>query len=198
MNRDELLQATKKQLTPARWEHTLRVADTAVRLAKRVKIDPDRAEIAAILHDYCKFWPDNELISWIKTCHLPPDLLSYNKELWHAPVGAEVARKEWDIEDEDILNAIRYHTTGRPRMSELEKIIFLADYIEPGRRFPGVDRVRELAESDLDQAVLQALNNTIIFLIERGQKVYPLTLLARNDMLDQVKRNEMRLREESI
>lgn len=188
MNREYLLQATRKQLTPARWEHTLRVADTAVRLAKRENIDPDRAEIAAILHDYCKFWPEEDLILWIEKCHLPPDLLSYNKELWHAPVGAEVARKELGIDDEDILNAIRYHTSGRPGMSKLEKIIFLADYIEPGRRFPGVDQVRELSENDLDQAVLQALNNTIIFLIERGQKVYPLTLLARNDMLDQTKK----------
>lgn len=196
MNREYLLQATKKQLTPARWEHTLRVADTAVRLAKRMNVDPDRAEIAAILHDYCKFWPEEDLILWIEKCHLPLDLLSYNKELWHAPVGAEVARKELGINDEDILNAIRYHTSGRPGMSKLEKIIFLADYIEPGRRFPGVDQVRELSENDLDLAVLQALNNTIIFLIERGQKVYPLTLLARNDMLDQT--NEMRLREESI
>lgn len=195
MDRDIIVEATKSQLTPARWEHTLRVAETAVELAKREQVDPNRADIAAILHDYCKFWPAEELVSWIKQYQLPEDLLHYNKELWHAPVGAEVARVKWGISDEDILNAIRYHTSGRPRMSKLEKIIYLADYIEPGRRFPGVDEVRELAQMDLDQAVLQAMNNSIIFLIERRQKVYPLTMLARNDMLEQIA--EKHLREES-
>ncbi|MBA4493077.1 bis(5'-nucleosyl)-tetraphosphatase (symmetrical) YqeK [Paenactinomyces guangxiensis] len=196
MEREFLLQATKKQLTPARWEHTLRVSETAAELARREGVDPDRAEVAGILHDYCKFWETDELVSWIKKCHLPEDLLSYHKELWHAPVGAEVIREELHITDEDILNAVRYHTSGRPGMSKLEKIIFLADYIEPGRRFPGVDEVRELAKTDLDQAVLQAMNNSIVFLIQRGQKVYPLTLLARNDMLDQIA--EKHLREESF
>jgi HD superfamily phosphohydrolase YqeK len=80
-------------------------------------------------------------------------------------------------------------------MSKLEKIIFLADYIEPGRRFPGVDEVRETARCDLERAVLMAMDNTIRFLLERGQKVYPLTLLARNHMLDEVEQKN--LREES-
>jgi predicted HD superfamily hydrolase involved in NAD metabolism len=196
MDLDILQQATKKQLTPARWEHTLGVAQTAMKLAEREGVDPKKAEIAAILHDYCKFWSADELTAWIKKYHLPLDLLDYNKELWHAPVGAEVARVDFGITDEDILNAIRYHTSGRPRMSKLEKIIYLADYIEPGRRFPGVDEVRELADIDLDQALLQAMSNSIIFLIERQQKVYPLTLQARNDQLDQVIQKQ--LREESI
>jgi predicted HD superfamily hydrolase involved in NAD metabolism len=196
MDLDFLLQATKEQLTQARWEHTLRVAETAVALAEREGEDPQKAEVAAILHDYCKFWPDEELMRWIKEQGLPDDLLAYNKELWHAPVGAEVARIQFGIGDEVILDAIRYHTSGRPGMSRLEKIIFLADYIEPGRRFPGVDEVRKLAETDLDSAVLKALDNTIVFLIERKQKVYPLTLFARNDLIDQVAQKP--LREESI
>ncbi|MGA9173830.1 MAG: bis(5'-nucleosyl)-tetraphosphatase (symmetrical) YqeK [Thermoactinomyces sp.] len=185
MELELLLQATKEQLPQQRWEHTLRVTETAIGLAKRFKADERKAEVAAILHDYCKFWPDEELVRWIEERGLPEDLLQFNKELWHAPVGAEVAEVRFGIRDEDILNAIRYHTSGRPQMSLLEKIIFLADYIEPGRRFPGVDEVRRMAESDLDRALLAALDNTIVFLIERRQKVYPLTLHARNDMLEQ-------------
>jgi predicted HD superfamily hydrolase involved in NAD metabolism len=196
MDLERLLDATRRQMSETRWEHTLRVRETALELARREKVDPGKTEIAAILHDYCKFWRDDELIHWIHEYRLPSDLLCYNKELWHAPVGAEVARVEFGILDEDILNAIRYHTSGRPGMSKLEKIIFLADYIEPGRRFPGVDEVRELAARDLDQAVLRAMDNTIIFLISRGQKVYPLTMLARNGMLDEV--HEKALREESV
>lgn len=195
MDLDVLLQATKNELPLSRWEHTLRVKETAEKLAMREGVDLHKTRVAAILHDYCKFWPDDQLIHWIKTRSLPEDLLTYHKELWHAFVGAEAAASLFGIEDEDILNAIRYHTTAREHMSKLEKIIWLADYIEPGRKFPGVDEVRTLAEANLDQAILKALNNTIIFLIERGQKIYPLTVSARNHFLEQVQKQ---LREESF
>jgi predicted HD superfamily hydrolase involved in NAD metabolism len=152
--------------------------------------DKEKVRIAAILHDYCKYWSPEELISWIKRFDLPADLLDYHPELWHAPVGAEVAREEFGIEDEEILNGIRYHTTGRPGMSLVEKIIFLADYIEPGRQFPGVDLVRNYAKIDIDKAILQALDNTICYLIERKQSIYPLTLLTRNSFLELVKKSK--------
>jgi predicted HD superfamily hydrolase involved in NAD metabolism len=186
MNLDEIIQATKEQMPQSRWEHTLRVRDTALKLAEKLQLSLSKVEIAALLHDYAKFWPDEQLISWIKKYQLPSDLLQYNKELWHGPVGAEVARRKWKILDEEILNAICYHTTGRPAMSLLEKVIFLADYIEPARKFPGVDEVRNLAEKNLDQALLQSLDNTLTFLISRRQKVYPLTLLTRNYYLELV------------
>jgi predicted HD superfamily hydrolase involved in NAD metabolism len=196
MDLELLQQATKKVLTPARWEHTLRVVDTAVKLAHHEGVDPQKAEIAATLHDYCKFWSADELIVWIKRHHLPPDLLDYNSHLWHAPVGAEVARLHFGIRDEEILDAIRYHTSARPQMSQLEKIIYLADYMEPGRQFPGVEEVRELANIDLEKALLQAIDYVIISLIDRRQKIYPLTLEARNDQLHRVMQTA--LREESI
>ncbi|MGA8944285.1 MAG: bis(5'-nucleosyl)-tetraphosphatase (symmetrical) YqeK [Thermoactinomyces sp.] len=196
MDLEELKQATEKMLPRSRWEHTLRVVETAVRLAEHEGVDGHKTEIAAILHDYCKFWSEQDLVYWIKQEHLPEELLSYNKELWHAPVGAAVACKKFGIRDETILNAIRYHTSGRPGMSKLEKIIFLADYIEPGRRFPEVEEVRRIAENSLDLAVLKALDNTIVFLINQSQKIYPLTLDARNDLLDRVTQKDSR--EESI
>ncbi|MBA4600794.1 bis(5'-nucleosyl)-tetraphosphatase (symmetrical) YqeK [Thermoactinomyces mirandus] len=196
MDLEFLKQATKKELPRSRWEHTLRVAETAIGLAKREGVDPCKTEIAAILHDYCKSWSEQDLVHWIKQKHLPQEFLEYNKELWHAPAGAAVACEKFGIRDEMILNAIRYHTTGRPAMSKLEKIIFLADYIEPGRRFPEVGEVRRIAEKHLDLAVLKALDNTIIFLVNRSQKIYPLTLDARNDLLDRV--TQKNSREESI
>ncbi len=182
--REKLMEATRRQMPSSRWEHTLRVVETAVELAERTGADPEKAEIAAILHDYCKFWPEEKQREWILRHRLPQDLLQYNKELWHAPVGAEAVREELGIDDEEVLNAIRSHTTGRPGMSLLEKVIFLADYIEPGRSFPGVEEVRRLAREDLDRAILKSLDNTIVYLVERGFKVYPLTILTRNDFLD--------------
>lgn len=196
MDLEYLKQATKKELPQKRWEHTLRVAETAVQLARREGVDPHKTEVAAILHDFCKFWPGEVLTEWILQENERQDLLLYNKELWHGPVGAAVARKRFGIEDETVLNAIRYHTSGRPDMSKMEKIIFLADYIEPGRQFPGVEEVRRIAEKSLNLAVLQSLDNTIVFLIEKGLKVYPLTLDARNHMLDQVAQKDSR--EESV
>lgn len=196
MDLEVLKQATKKELPRSRWEHTLRVTETAIELAKREGVDRHKTEIAAILHDYCKYWSEQDLIDWIKQEHLPQELLSYNKELWHAPVGAALARKQFGIDDEMILNAIRYHTSGRPAMSKLEKIIFLSDYIEPGRRFPEVEEVRRVAENNLNLAVLKALDNTIVFLVNQSQKIYPLTLDARNDLLDRVTQKDSR--EESI
>lgn len=184
MNIDLLLQATEKELPVSRFKHTLRVLQTALDLAKAMPIDKTALQVAAVLHDYCKFWKPDKLIDWIERHRLPSDLLHYNHELWHAPVGAEVAREKFAIIDEDTLNAIRYHTTGRPEMSVLEKIIFLADVIEPGRRYPGVEQVREFAQYDLNRAILQSLDNTIIYLLESSQKVYPLTLAARNRLID--------------
>ncbi|GGA36878.1 hypothetical protein GCM10007416_07300 [Kroppenstedtia guangzhouensis] len=196
MNQDERTEAVRKQLPKTRWEHTLRVVETAVELADRVGVDRKQARLAALLHDYCKFWPRERMERIIRERGLPQDLLKHHVELWHAPVGAEVVREELEVEDEGVLDAIRYHTTGRPHMSLLDKVIFLADYIEPGRQFPGVEEVRELARKDLDQAVLKSLDNTLVFLIQRGQKVYPLTVAARNDMVDRIR--QPRPKEESL
>lgn len=196
MDIEALLQQTKLTLPTARFEHTIRVHDTAVRMATQRGINIDKVRVAAILHDYCKFWSKDQLAKWIQDHKLPADLFDYHHALWHAPVGAEVAAVLFGIDDEEILQAIRYHTTGRPRMSPVEKVIFVADLIEPGRQFPKVEILREYAEQDLDLAVLKALDSTICFLIEKGQKVYPLTMLARNDYLERVMHHKNK--EESV
>jgi predicted HD superfamily hydrolase involved in NAD metabolism len=104
-------------------------------------------------------------------------------ELWHAPVGAYLVEKEVGIVDSDILNAIRFHTSGRPNMTLLEKIIYVADYIEPGRHFPGVEEVRELAKLSLNKALIMAIHNTIVFLMKKKQQIYPDTFLTYNDLV---------------
>lgn len=175
MNRQDFLDRTREQMPLSRWEHTLRVVDTAAILADRYDADKEKVDTAAILHDFCKFWTAEELIFAIKQYKLPQDLLLYNQELWHGPVASKVVTKEFGIQDRDITNAIFYHTTGRLNMSLVEKIVFLADYIEPGRKFPGVDAARQLALKSLDKAIVLSLKQTIQFLISCGQKVYPLT-----------------------
>lgn len=183
MNREKALEIVKKQLTKHRYEHTLGVMETAVQLAEKYGADKKKAELAAVFHDYAKFRDKEEMKSIIQEQQLGDELLQFNSELWHAPVGAYLVEKEAGITDQEILDAIRYHTSGRPNMAILEKVVYLADYIEPGRHFPGVEEVRIMAEKDLDQALTQAIKNTIHFLLKRNQCVFPLTILTYNDLI---------------
>lgn len=183
MEREQALEIVKQQITEHRYLHTLGVADTAVALANQYGVDAKKAELAAIFHDYAKFRPKEEMRKMILTQGMPKDLLQFNAELWHAPVGAYLVETEAGITDTDILDAIRFHTTGRPGMTKLEKVIYLADYIEPGRHFPGVDDVRELAKTNLDQALIRSIQNTIVFLLKKEQAVYPNTFYTYNDLV---------------
>lgn len=183
MNREKALQIVKEQMTEHRYVHTIGVMETAITLANRFHGDAIKAEIAAIFHDYAKFRPKNEMKRLIIEQNMQQELLSYHPELWHAPVGAYLVQTEVGIEDVEVLNAIKYHTSGRKNMTLLEKIVYLADYIEPGRHFPGVEEVREMAKKDLDCAVIKAMQNTIQFLMKKNQPIYPDTFEAYNDLV---------------
>jgi predicted HD superfamily hydrolase involved in NAD metabolism len=183
MNRDQALQLVKPQLTEHRYLHTIGVMETAIKLAEQYGADVKKAELAAIFHDYAKFRPKDEMKQIIVEQSMPPILLEYNSELWHAPVGAFLAEKEAGITDSEVLDAIRYHTSGRIGMTLLDKIVYLADYIEPGRHFPGVDEVRAIVEEDLDNALIQSMKNTIQFLMKKNQPVFPDTFNAYNSIV---------------
>lgn len=182
-NREQLWSAVEEQLTPSRLAHTKGVVQTAVTLAKQFGADPEKAEQAAILHDYSKGWSMDTLREWIVSRQIGEDLLQQEPAMWHAFVGAEAVREQLGVDDDDVLNAIRYHTTGRPNMSLVEKVVCLADYIEPGRDFPGVVDVRELAKQNLNRALLQSLNNTLLYLLRTNRSIDPLTVQTRNDLL---------------
>ncbi|MCY8399135.1 bis(5'-nucleosyl)-tetraphosphatase (symmetrical) YqeK [Bacillus haynesii] len=184
MKREEALACVQEQLTEQRYIHTVGVMETAVKLAERFGADVKKAEIAAIFHDYAKFRPKEEMKQIILDGGGPLEVLDFHHELWHAPAGAALVKTEVGITDEDILSAIRFHTSGRPNMTLLEKVIYVADYIEPGRRYPGVEEVRTLAEEDLDLALIQALKNTITFLISKNQAVYPETVATYNALVN--------------
>lgn len=168
MNREQALEIVKEQLTDHRYQHTIGVMNSAIELAERFGADVKKAEMSAIFHDYAKFHPKEEMEACITAEDMPSDLLKYNSELWHAPVGAYLVETKVGITDREILEAIRYHTSGRANMSLLEKVVYLADYIEPGRHFPGVEEVRELAQRDLDEALIQAVKNSILFLMKKS------------------------------
>lgn len=194
MNLERLSEETRGQMPAKRWEHTLGVIGSAQALAKRFGGDPGKAELAALLHDYCKYWPMEEQRREYARAGLDPDLFRYDPQLLHGPLAAEVVRERYGITDEEVLDAIRYHTSGRERMTLLDKIVCLADYIEPGRDFPSVHIIREIAEHSLERALVAGFDSTVQFLLEKGKKVFPLTVLARNALLDEIRDSRDRQR----
>lgn len=186
-SREELLDIISAQMPAKRWGHVKGVMETSVILANRFGGDPVKADLAALLHDLAKFWPIEKQQAVMVENGLNPELLKYGEQLLHAEVGAFIAKKEYGVEDEEVLNAVRYHTSGRAGMTKLDKIVCLADYIEPGRDFPGVDKIRKLAEHSLEEALIAGFDSTISFLIEKCKTIFPATVITRNDLITQLK-----------
>ena len=113
--------------------------------------------------------------------NLDKRLLLFDQELWHGPVGALIAHSEFGIDNEDVLNAVRFHTTGRTNMSPLEKIIYVADKIEPGRDFPGVEQLREIAMKDIDEIMGACIHQSVLFLVSKGVPVFPDSIDCYNE-----------------
>lgn len=189
MEKSVMIEKLKDYLPEKRWTHSLNVAKAAVQLSDLVGCDSQKAEIAGILHDAAKYVKLADVGSYCAkyNIHLD-DMEKESTALSHSVLGSYIARYEFGIEDENILSAIRYHTTAKPDMNILEKIIYVADVIEVGRDYPGVDDLREVAFSgDLDRAVLMALENAILSVIRKKAPLHLRTIEARNYYLTQVK-----------
>lgn len=175
-----LAQQVQLQMSEARFEHVLGVEKAAISLAKRYGCSIEQASIAALTHDYAKERSADAFRYIIEEKGFDLNLLRWGNAIWHGLVGAYFVEHELGITDEVILQAIRLHTTGAAQMSLLDKIIYVADYIEPGRDFPGVDEARRLAKLDLDQAVAYETKQTLKYLIEKNLPIYPKTLETYN------------------
>lgn len=184
MNWNEIKVDLKKKLTSKRYQHTMNVIEVAEELALRYKCSVEKASLAALLHDCAKCFSNDELIDYAKQYHIKTDMVSLlDPQLLHGPVGAVVATEIYGVEDEEIQNAIHFHTTGRKGMTELDKIIYLADFIEKGRSFSGVDAIRKTAFIDLDKATIQALTNSICHVAQMGSLIHKNSVYARNELI---------------
>ena len=173
---DELL---KSKLDEYRYIHSLGVAKSARHLAELYGSDPEKAYFAGLMHDVMKNAAPEEQLQMIKKADI---ILSsserLNRKLWHAIAGAAFLKLELNITDPDIIGAVRWHTTGKANMTTLEKVIYLADYIEPNRDFDGVEDLRRVVWEDLDRGLAMGLAMTVEEMKERGNPVHHNTLEA--------------------
>ncbi|MDO4615032.1 MAG: bis(5'-nucleosyl)-tetraphosphatase (symmetrical) YqeK [Lachnospiraceae bacterium] len=179
-NLSKMQKTVKKYMDSNRYEHTLGVMYTAASLAMRYEEDMENAQVAGLLHDCAKCMPDSKKLKICKKAGIeitPTE--EKNPYLLHGKVGAYLAAEKYGIEDEDILNAITWHTTGHGGMSRLEKIIYIADYIEPHRnKTPNLSDVRTLSFQELDLALFKILSDTLAYLRKSERSTDPMTVEA--------------------
>lgn len=170
----------KREMDEGRYQHTLGVMYTAAALAMRYEYDIQKAQIAGLLHDCAKCIPNGKKLKLCEKYRIPvTEVENRNPFLLHAKLGSFLASHEYDVQDEEILSAILYHTTGKPDMSLLDKIVYIADYIEPRRnKAPNLTEVRKLAFLDLDAALYKILSDTLSYLDEGTGEVDEMTIKA--------------------
>lgn len=178
--RQALVQKVQAAMSDYRYQHVLRVEAMALQLAEIWGVDLEMASVAALVHDYTKERSDDDFKAMIATAHLDADLLNWGNNIWHGVVGAEFIARELNITDETILTAVRQHTTGAPEMTPLSQVLYMADYVEMGRDFPGVDEVRNLAHTNLAASVGWQAQHTLAYLVGQKARIYPLSLLTYN------------------
>ena len=180
----EFLEEIKNRLTPDRLYHALNVADEAKKLAKHYGADEQKAFTAGLLHDILKNTPDSELLQYFERNGIMlTETERARRKTRHAMAGADFLRRELHVTDEDILSAVRWHTTGRAGMTLLDKVLFVADFISADRDYPGVERMREKAYVSLEDAMLEGLQFTINELVENAWPVHEDSIRAYNELV---------------
>lgn len=182
----ELVKRRLAYLPPGLLDHCLRTSQLAVELAHHFGVDVLKAKLAGLVHDMARSQPPEQLICQARDFGLPVNAVEAKIPLLlHGPVGAELLQREWDLADEEVLEAVRWHTTGQAGMSPVAKITFLADKLEPGkaRLYPHIGKVRELAWQDLDRALLEFYQQQIASLLRRKALIHPAMIEARNQLM---------------
>ena len=189
---DAIQKELENRLSPKRYVHSLGVAREAKRLAERYGADTEKAYLAGLVHDCAKEVPAEEAVKLLREqYHVSCDAAALETpSILHGPLGACVAEHEFGIFDQEILDAVWYHTTGKAGMSLFGKIIYIADYIEPNRTYPDVELLRTMTYEDIDRAILFGIDYTITELIKRKTVIHPDTVHCRNDILMQMSAKE--------
>ena len=181
MELEQILKKLSSELDESRYRHSLNVTEVAVKLAVHYGIDEKKAYIAGLLHDCGKSYKGVCAREFIKKIGYEADEIEWiQTRLLHGIIGEYLAAHEYGIEDPEVLSAIRWHTTGRAGMSKLEKIIYIADYIESGRSFEGIEEMREEAYRNLDKCMIICTDSTIRYILSKGNLLHGKTIETRN------------------
>lgn len=181
---EKMQQLLEESLAPKRFKHSVNVYKTALELAKAHKLPVEKIAVSALLHDCGREVPTKESAAKADALGIAIDEVERSQPiLLHAKLGAYYAREKYGVTDEEILDGILYHTTGAAGMSELAKVVFLADMIEPGRDFPGVEELRKAARRNLDKAMLMAYSNTMRYLLDGGLLIHPHCIDGYNELI---------------
>jgi predicted HD superfamily hydrolase involved in NAD metabolism len=186
----EIIARLQREEDADTFNHSLRTANLARELAEIHGVDPERAEAAALLHDVADRYSDRQLLELAEKYHLNATLTEVRvPKLLHGPVGAEVLRHEWGIVDEELLDAVRSHISGNALMSPLAKVVFLADKLEPGRdrHYGGLAKTREIAQTDLDGAILRLHAWRMTELVDTNRPIHEHLVASRNLLLENVR-----------
>ncbi|MBR3593806.1 MAG: bis(5'-nucleosyl)-tetraphosphatase (symmetrical) YqeK [Clostridia bacterium] len=183
MTIDEYKQLLAKRLNPQRYKHSLCVADEALRLAEKYGGDKDKCYLAGLLHDITKNAPKDEHLQLFRDFGIILSSVEANaQKLWHAMSGSLYVRHKLGINDDEIITAIRYHTTARAGMTLTDKILYLADFTSADRDYDDVDVMRRLVDISMDEALKYALSYSIVDLVNKGKPIHPDTLEAYNEI----------------
>jgi len=186
---DKAIKTLSKRLSPSRYNHTIGVMKKSVEYAKMLGADEERVKIAALLHDCAKNLSGKELLEYAEKYGIPvDDGMKKAPHLLHGAVGAAIAKDKYGIEDEHILSIIEKHTLGSENMTVEEKIVFLADYTEDGRKYPSSKEVRELALTDFQLALIRCADESIRHLLSSSAYIHPQSIITRNGFIEEYKK----------
>jgi len=188
LNTELLLHYVQDHLSERRWLHCQGVAAAAATMARRFGVNEQLAGLAGLIHDLARELSAERLLSLATDENLPIDPVDRSQPmLLHGPVAALLLRRDWGVENEELLEAVAQHTLGGVQMGRLAKIIYVADLIELGRSYPGVEHIRALADIDLNQALRSGFDHTLRYCLEQGRLIHPRTILARNQLLSEMR-----------
>lgn len=190
---EKVLEFLRENLDDFRYGHSIRVMETAVELARIHGVDEEKAQMAGILHDSGKWKSREKTLQKVQDWGIilsEEERAEYN--LVHGALSTYIAKNIFAIEDADVLNAIKNHITGRPAMSDLEKIVYIADMIEPARNYEFIDDFRAMAKVDLDRTMYEILNENLAHLIRNDRYIAGTSLEARNYYLKITKQGEIK------
>ena len=195
MTIEEMRALLQQSLKPKRYEHSVRVYETALKMAEHYHADVKKVAVAALIHDCGRRIPKEDSVVKAKELGIPVDPVEEAQPiLLHAKLGVYYAVHEYGVnpEDREVLDAIRYHSTGTADMTETARIVFLADLIEPGRDFEGVEAIREASFRDLDRGMFLSYENTIRYLLDDGLLIHPDAIAGYNRLAAQYKEEKIK------